>query len=76
MPSISYKLLIVLIVPLIGVFLTDQAIKEFFVLKAVEMYGVPQEFFYSHSVDLYETACVNMRLVFNYGVAFFKFLFF
>lgn len=75
MPKISYKLLITLLLPLIGVFLADQAIKEFFLSKAIEMYGVPQEFLYTHSVDLYETACVNMRLVFNYGVAFSLFSF-
>ncbi len=75
MPKISSKLFLMLIIPLIAVFFLDQAIKEFFLLKAVQMYGVPQEFLYTHSVDLYQTACINMRLVFNYGVAFSLFSF-
>ena len=41
----------------------------------MQMYGVPQAFLYTHAVDLYETAYVNMRLVFNYGVAFSMFSF-
>ena len=75
MRNISYKLIITLIVSVIGVFFIDQSIKEFFVLKAMQMYGVPQDFLYTHAVDLYETAYVNMRLVFNYGVAFSMFSF-
>jgi len=75
MPNISYRLILTIITPLLGVFLVDQAIKEFFILKAINMYGVPQDFLYTHAIDLYETACVNMRLVFNYGVAFSMFSF-
>lgn len=75
MPKISYKLFFMLMIPLVAVFFTDQAIKEFFLLKAVGMYGVPKEFLYNHAVDIYQSACVNMRLVFNYGVAFSLFSF-
>ena len=75
MRNISYKLIITLILSMAAVFFADQLIKEFFLSKAMEMYGVPQKFLYSHSVDIYETTCVNMRLVFNYGVAFSMFSF-
>jgi signal peptidase II len=60
---------------MVSVFAADQWIKEFFVSKAMQMYGLPLDFLYTHSVDIYETSCVNMRLVFNYGVAFSLFAF-
>ncbi len=75
MRNSSYKLILTLIISMSVIFLTDQAIKEFFLSKAMQMYTVPEEFLYTHAVDLYETAYVNMRLVFNYGVAFSMFSF-
>lgn len=62
--------LLVLILSLVGIFIIDQGIKEFMMLKAMETYSLPQEALYRRSLDIYETACINMRLVFNYGVAF------
>lgn len=53
----------------------DQGIKEFFILKAMDIYGVPQDYLYNRAFDIYQTACINMRLVFNYGVAFSMFAF-
>jgi len=39
-------------------------------LKAMDLYHLPQEALYHRALDIYETSCINMRLVFNYGVAF------
>jgi len=64
------KGLVVLALALVGIFIADQAIKEFFILKAMELYSLPQESLYHRALDIYETSCINMRLVFNYGVAF------
>ncbi len=64
------KSLLILFLALIGIFIVDQGIKEFFILKAMEMYSLPQESLYHRAFDIYETSCINMRLVFNYGVAF------
>ncbi|MDD2357508.1 MAG: signal peptidase II [Thiovulaceae bacterium] len=75
MRNSSYKLILTLVLSMSVIFLADQAIKEFFLSKAMEMYSVPESFLYTHALDLYETAYVNMRLVFNYGVAFSLFSF-
>ena len=64
------KSLLVLILTLIGIFIADQAIKEYMILKAMEIYVLPQEALYNRALDIYETACINLRLVFNQGVAF------
>ena len=64
------KSLFILALVLVGIFIIDQGIKEFFILKAMELYHLPVEALYHRSVDVYETSCINMRLVFNYGVAF------
>ncbi len=64
------KSLLVIILSLIGIFIVDQGIKEFFMLKAMEIYSLPQDALYGKAFDIYETSCINMRLVFNYGVAF------
>jgi len=64
------KSLLILALSLVGIFIVDQGIKEFFILKAMEIYSLPQEALYHRALDVYETACINMRLVFNYGVAF------
>jgi len=64
------KALLVLTLSLIGIFIVDQGIKEYFILKAMEISSLPQEALYHRAVDVYETSCINMRLVFNYGVAF------
>ncbi|MDA3947229.1 MAG: signal peptidase II [Helicobacteraceae bacterium] len=62
--------LLILALALIGVFIIDQGIKEFFILKAMDIYSLPQAAVYTRALDIYETACINMRLVFNHGVAF------
>ena len=64
------KSLFILALALIGIFIADQGIKEYFILKAMEISSLPQEALYHRAVDIYETSCINMRLVFNYGVAF------
>ncbi len=64
------KSLLVLFLALIGVFIVDQGIKEFFILKAMEIYSLPQDELYGRAFDIYKTACIDMRLIFNYGVAF------
>jgi signal peptidase II len=64
------KSLLVLILALIGIFIADQAIKEYMILKAMDIYALPQEALYPRALDIYETACINLRLVFNQGVAF------
>ena len=56
------KSLLILFLALVGIFIVDQGIKEFFILKAMEMHSLPQEALYHRAF--------NMRLVFNYGVAF------
>ena len=64
------KSLLILFLAMVGIFIADQSIKEFFILKAMELSTLPQEALYHRAVDIYETSCINMRLVFNYGVAF------
>ncbi|MBU0631216.1 lipoprotein signal peptidase [bacterium] len=75
MPKLFYKLLLPLILSIVGIFIIDQGIKEFFMLKAMGIYGVPQDYLYTRALDIYQTNCINMRLVFNYGVAFSMFAF-
>ncbi len=62
--------LLVLFLALVGIFIIDQGIKEYFILKAMEIYSLPKEELYHRAFDIYETGCINMRLIFNYGVAF------
>ncbi len=69
------KLIVVLALVMIGIFLIDQAIKDFFVLKAEEMYYLETNELYTKVLDIYTTECINMRLVFNHGVAFSMFAF-
>ncbi len=69
------KLLLALSLSLIGIFIVDQAIKEFFMLKAMELYVTDQQSLYDQVLTIYETACINMTLVFNRGVAFSMFAF-
>jgi len=64
------KSLVILLLALVGIFIVDQGIKEFFILKAMGLYNMPQEALYHRALDIYTTSCINMRLVFNYGVAF------
>ena len=75
MPNIIYKLIAPLVLSIAAIFIIDQGIKEFFILKAINMFGVPQNYLYTHAFDIYQTSCINMRLVFNYGVAFSMFAF-
>ncbi len=64
------KSLLVLALALIGVFVADQEIKDYMILQAMDIYYLPQSALYNRALDIYETQCVNFRLVFNYGVAF------
>ncbi len=64
------KSLLVLALALIGIFIADQGIKEYMVLKAMDIYSLPQEALYTRALDIYQTDCINLRLVFNHGVAF------
>lgn len=64
------KSLLVLSLALAGIFIMDQGIKEYFLLKAMDIYAMPKEALYGKALDIYETSCINMRLVFNEGVAF------
>lgn len=69
------KSLLVLALALIGTFVADQEIKDFMIRLAMEIYALPQNDLYYRALDIYETECINMRLVFNYGVAFSMFSF-
>ena len=64
------KSLLALALALVGIFIADQGIKEYIILKAMVISSLPQEALYAHAVDIYETGCINLRLVFNHGVAF------
>jgi signal peptidase II len=64
------KSLLVLALALVGIFIADQGIKEYMIRKAMAIYALPQEALYSRTLDIYETGCINLRLVFNHGVAF------
>jgi len=64
------KALLILFLGLTGIFIVDQSLKEFMILRAMELYALPQESLYDRVLDIYETSCINLRLVFNYGVAF------
>lgn len=62
--------LLILVLALVGIFIVDQGIKEYMILLAMESYSLPQEALYTRALDIYETGCINLRLVFNQGVAF------
>ncbi|MCJ7764697.1 MAG: signal peptidase II, partial [Thiovulaceae bacterium] len=62
--------LLILALALVGIFIIDQGIKEYMILLAMESYSLPQEALYPRALDIYETGCINLRLVFNQGVAF------
>ena len=64
------KSLLALTLALVGISIADQGIKEYIILKAMALYALPQEALYARAVDIYETGCINLRLVFNQGVAF------
>jgi signal peptidase II len=57
------------------IFVADQSIKIFLLQKAQHMYMLPRAALYDKILDLYETGIVNIRLVFNHGVAFSMFSF-
>ena len=69
------RFLLVFLLALVGIFIVDQGIKEFMMLKAMELYGCDRPSLYGQMLTLYETACINMTLVFNKGVAFSMFAF-
>ena len=69
------RVLLALFLSLIGIFIIDQGIKEFFILKAMDLYALHQEELYTKTLTIYETACINLTLVFNKGVAFSMFAF-
>ncbi len=62
--------LLALFLALTGIFIIDQGIKEAVLLKAMEIYSLPTEGLYGKALDIYEASCINLRLVFNEGVAF------
>jgi len=62
--------LLALAFALVGIFIIDQSIKELLLLKAMDIYSLPTESLYGKALDIYETGCINLRLVFNEGVAF------
>ena len=64
------KSLLALTLALVGIFIADQGIKEYIILKAMAISSLPQDLLYARAVDIYETGCINLRLVFNHGVAF------
>jgi signal peptidase II len=64
------KSLLALALALVGIFIADQGIKEYIILKAMAISSLPQEALYTRAVEIYETGCINLRLVFNRGVAF------
>jgi signal peptidase II len=70
------KLLLILTLSLVGIFIVDQAVKEFFLIKAETLYVTDRPSLYdAGALTLYETSCINMTLVFNKGVAFSMFAF-
>lgn len=62
--------LLALFLALTGIFIIDQGIKDIVLLKAMEIYDLPTEALYGKALDIYEASCINLRLVFNEGVAF------
>lgn len=64
------KALLALFLALIGIFIIDQGIKEIVMLRAMDLYGLHREELYTRVFDIYQTSCINLRLVFNEGVAF------
>jgi signal peptidase II len=63
------------IASLLLIFIVDQAIKELMIAKAMQLYAISEDVLYHSILDLYTTACIDIRLVFNYGVAFSMFAF-
>lgn len=59
----------------IGIFIVDQAIKEWAILEAMAQYSASKAELYGNAVDIWQSDCINMRLVFNEGVAFSMFAF-
>jgi len=59
----------------IGIFIIDQGIKEWAILEAMAQYGATKDELYGSAVDIWQSSCINMRLVFNEGVAFSMFSF-
>ena len=71
----KFKLPFFMLLSVAIIFIIDQSIKNFFIDKAIEIYKLPLNDLYHNAVDIYTTQCINMRLVFNYGVAFSMFAF-
>ncbi len=70
MTNRSYKMAIALFLAITVIFAIDQEIKHLVMLKAMELYSLPQNMLYDKILDIYRTNCINIRLVFNDGVAF------
>lgn len=56
-------------------FAIDQSIKHFVIVRAMEMYHLPEDVLYNKVLDIYKTHCINLRLIFNDGIAFSMFSF-
>ena len=58
-----------------GIFIIDQGIKDWTVLTAIDKYNISPVALKDGFFPLYETACINLDLIFNKGVAFSMFAF-
>lgn len=56
-------------------FAIDQDIKHLIIVRAMELYHLPENMLYNKVLDIYKTHCINLRLVFNDGIAFSMFSF-
>jgi len=62
--------LFVFFVAVVLIFTIDQAIKYLVIVRAMELYHLPANMLYDRVLDIYKTHCINLRLVFNDGIAF------
>ena len=60
---------------MVGIFIIDQGIKDWTVLTAIDKYNVAPAALRDGFFPLYKTACINLDLIFNKGVAFSMFAF-
>jgi len=51
-------------------FAIDQTIKYWMIVRAMGLYHLPANMLYDRVLDIYKTHCINLRLVFNDGIAF------
>ncbi len=65
-----YTILVPLFLVVIVIFIIDQEIKYLVMTKAMKIYSLSQPMLYHKVLDIYKSSCINLRLVFNDGVAF------